>query len=54
VPTALQQLSAHRELSALRAVLECPQKASSLREGAAVDSGTGPAWLVFLCSEHSE
>ncbi|WP_329295945.1 hypothetical protein [Streptomyces sp. NBC_01455] len=51
MPTALQQLSAHRELSALRAVLECPQKASALREGAAVDSGTGPAWLVFLCSE---
>ncbi|MFD3485018.1 hypothetical protein [Streptomyces sp. NPDC058665] len=54
MPTALQQLSAHRELSALRAVLKCPQKASALREGTAVDSGTGPAWLVFLCSEHSE
>ncbi|MFF5475350.1 hypothetical protein [Streptomyces achromogenes] len=54
MPTALQQLSGHRELSALRSVLDCSLKASALREGAAVDSGTGPAWLVFLCSEHSE
>ncbi|MFJ7496749.1 hypothetical protein ACIQZB_37445 [Streptomyces sp. NPDC097727] len=54
MPTTLQQLAAHRELSALRAVLECPLKASALREGAAVDSGTGPAWLAFLCPAHSE
>lgn len=53
MPTVFQQLAAHREISALRNVLGCSLDASVLREGAAVESGTGPAWLMFLCPAHS-
>ena len=54
MPTVFQQLASHREISALRNVLDCSLDASVLREGAAVESGTGPAWLMFLCPAHSE
>ncbi|MCX4400157.1 hypothetical protein OG887_43655 (plasmid) [Streptomyces sp. NBC_00053] len=50
MPTVFQQLAAHREISALRNVLDCSLDASVLREGA----GTGPAWLMFLCPAYSE
>ncbi|GFN09994.1 hypothetical protein ACTFBT_37535 [Streptomyces microflavus] len=44
MPSVFQQLAAHREISALRNVLDCSLDASVPRERAAVESGTGPAW----------
>ncbi|MFE3526816.1 hypothetical protein ACFXOD_35565 [Streptomyces sp. NPDC059161] len=47
MPSLVQQLSAHRDLGALRMVLECPFLTTALREG--------PGGLaVFLCPAHSE
>ncbi|MGW1658444.1 hypothetical protein [Streptomyces atratus] len=54
MPTVFQQLAAHREISALRNVLDCSLDASVLREGAVMESGRGPAWLMFLCPAHAE
>jgi hypothetical protein len=34
-------------------VVECPFKATVLREGPAQDSGPGAAWLAFLCPVHT-
>ncbi|MEV6028861.1 hypothetical protein [Streptomyces sp. NPDC052036] len=54
MPSVVQQLSANRQLSALRTVVRCQAKASALREGPAVGDGPGVAWLAFLCPAHSE
>ncbi|WP_326693184.1 hypothetical protein OIE63_39340 (plasmid) [Streptomyces sp. NBC_01795] len=54
MPTPFQQLSAHRELSALRTVLKCSGKTTALREGPADEPGQNAAWLAFLCPAHSE
>lgn len=54
MPSLVQQLSAHRDLGALRMVLECPFPATALREGPAAEPGPGAAWLAFLCPVHSE
>lgn len=54
MPTVFQQLASHREITALRNVLDCSLDASVLREGAAMESGSRPAWLMLLCPAHSE
>ncbi len=54
MPTVFQQLASHRETSVLRNVLDCTLDASLLREGAAKESGTRPAWLMLMCPAHSE
>ena len=53
MPSIVQELSGHRELGGLRTVVECPFKATVLREGPAQDAGTGAAWLAFLCPVHT-
>ncbi|GFE21149.1 hypothetical protein RB199_11270 [Streptomyces libani] len=54
MPTTLSQLSADRQLTALRRPLPCNGMATVLRQGTAAEPGEAPAWLLFLCSEHSE
>jgi hypothetical protein len=54
VLSLVQQLSAHRQLTALRTVMQCKTKASALREGPAAGDGPGAAWVAFLCPTHSE
>jgi hypothetical protein len=54
VPSLVQQLSANRQLNALRTVVRCKTKATALREGPAVGDGPGAAWVAFLCPTHSE
>lgn len=54
MPSLVQQLSAHRQLSALRTVVQCEAKASALREAPAAVDGPGVAWLAFPCPAHSE
>ncbi|WP_329141756.1 hypothetical protein OIU91_40780 [Streptomyces sp. NBC_01456] len=54
MPTTLTQLSADRQLTALRRPLPCEGTATVLRQGPATEPGGAPAWLLFLCSEHSE
>ncbi|MFF0051743.1 hypothetical protein [Streptomyces sp. NPDC005498] len=54
MPTTLTQLSAGRELTSLRIPLDCKDTATALRQGPATEPGGAPAWLLFLCSEHSE
>jgi hypothetical protein len=54
VPSLVQQLSAHRQLTALRTVVHCKAKTSALREGPAASDGPGTAWVAFLCPTHSE
>ncbi|GAA2500349.1 hypothetical protein GCM10010406_41050 [Streptomyces thermolineatus] len=49
MPSIVQELSGRRELGGLRTVVECPFKATVLREGLAQGSGTGATWLAFLC-----
>jgi hypothetical protein len=53
VPSLVHELSAHRDLGGLRAVVEGPFEATVLREGPAQDSGPGAAWLAFLCPVHT-
>lgn len=54
MPTTLTQLSACRELTSLRSPLHCKDTATVLRQGPVREPGGAPAWLLFLCSEHSE
>ncbi|MET7898593.1 hypothetical protein [Streptomyces mirabilis] len=54
MPSLVQQLSAHRQLTALRTVVQCKAKATALREGPAAGDGPGTAWVAFLCPAHSE
>lgn len=54
MPTTLAQLSANRQLTALRHPLSCEDTAAVLRQGTAAEPGEAPAWLLFLCSGHSE
>ncbi|WP_019074338.1 hypothetical protein [Streptomyces hokutonensis] len=54
MPSLVQQLSAHRQLTALRAVVRCKAKSTVLREGPAAGDGPGAAWVAFLCPTHSE
>ncbi|MBK3603299.1 MULTISPECIES: hypothetical protein [unclassified Streptomyces] len=53
MPSIVQELSGHRDLGGLRTVVECPFKATVLREGPAQDSGPGAAWLAYLCPVHT-
>ncbi|MFI9311106.1 hypothetical protein [Streptomyces triculaminicus] len=53
MPSIVQELSGHRDLGGLRKVVECPAKATVLREGPAQDSGPGAAWLAYLCPVHA-
>ncbi|MFI9311459.1 hypothetical protein [Streptomyces triculaminicus] len=53
MPSIVQELSGHRDLGGLRRVVECPAKATVLREGPAQDSGPGAAWLAYLCPVHA-
>ncbi|MEU1520121.1 hypothetical protein ABZ490_49810 [Streptomyces sp. NPDC005811] len=50
----VQQLSADRQLTALRTVVQCKAKPTVLREGPAAGDGPGTAWVAFLCPAHSE
>lgn len=52
MPSIVQELSGHRDLGGLRTVVECPFKATVLREGPAQDTGPGAAWLAYLCPVH--
>ncbi|MGW4995682.1 hypothetical protein ACWEQ3_50450 [Streptomyces mirabilis] len=54
MPSLVQQLSAHRQFTALRTVVQCKAKATALREGPAVSDGPGAAWVAFLCPAHSK
>ncbi|MFE2611850.1 hypothetical protein ACFXDI_53295 [Streptomyces mirabilis] len=54
MPSLVQQLSAHRQLTALRTVVQCKAKATALRQGPAAGDGPGTAWVAFLCPTHSE
>ncbi|WOT40627.1 hypothetical protein [Streptomyces coeruleorubidus] len=53
MPSIVQELSGHRDLGGLRTLLECPFKATVLREGPTQDSGSGTAWLAYLCPVHT-
>ncbi|WP_202919681.1 hypothetical protein [Streptomyces adustus] len=54
MPSVTQRLSAHREPTTVRMVVQCPAHASTLREGPALSDGSGAGWLVFLCRVHAE
>jgi hypothetical protein len=54
LPSLVQQLSAHRQLTSLRTVVRCKAKSTVLREGPAAGDGPGAAWVAFLCPMHSE
>ncbi|MGJ5899297.1 hypothetical protein ACSCBZ_46275 [Streptomyces niveiscabiei] len=54
MPSLVQQLSADRQLTALRTVVQCKAKSTALREGPAAGDGPGTAWVAFLCPAHSE
>ncbi|MER6537964.1 hypothetical protein ABT215_30050 [Streptomyces sp900105755] len=54
MPSVAQWLSARREPTAVRMVVQCSAQASTLREGPALDDGSGAAWLAFLCRVHAE
>lgn len=54
MPTSLTELSADRQLTALRRPLHCKAAATVLRQGPAAEPGGAPTWLLFLCSDHSE
>ncbi|MEU9291938.1 hypothetical protein AB0D57_46985 [Streptomyces sp. NPDC048275] len=48
------RVDAHRQLTALRTVVQCKAKATALREGPAAGDGPGTAWVAFLCPVHCE
>ncbi|WP_333745805.1 hypothetical protein [Streptomyces sp. IBSBF 2950] len=52
--SVLQQLHAGRQVTSMRIALECSTTATSIRQGPAVQAGTGPAWLAHLCPAHTE
>ncbi|MFE6946136.1 hypothetical protein [Streptomyces chartreusis] len=54
MPSVLQQLSAGRQFTSMRIALECSTTATSIRQGPAVEAGTGPAWLAYQCPAHTE
>ncbi|MER5599432.1 hypothetical protein [Streptomyces sp. NPDC002265] len=54
MPSIAQRLSAHREPTTVRMVVQCPAHASTLREGPALGDGSGVSWLAFLCRVHAE
>ncbi|GAA2427795.1 hypothetical protein [Streptomyces coeruleofuscus] len=53
MPSIVQELSGHRDLGGGRTLLECPFKATVLREGPAQDSRSGAAWRACLCPVHT-
>ncbi|MGW7200721.1 hypothetical protein [Streptomyces chryseus] len=53
MPSLVQELSGDRDLGGLRILLNCPFKATVLREGPAQVSGPGAAWLAYLCPVHT-
>ncbi|WP_179382440.1 hypothetical protein [Streptomyces sp. SA15] len=54
MPSDIKQLTAGRQLTSFRQVLDCPATASVLRQGPAAAPGEPPAWLALLCPAHSE
>jgi len=54
VPPVPQQPCAGRQITSMRIVLECSTTATSIRQGPAVETGTDPAWLAYLCPAHTE
>jgi hypothetical protein len=54
VPSDIEQLTAGRQLTGLRQVLNCPSTPTTLRQGPAAAPGEPPAWLALLCPAHSE
>ncbi|MFB7956548.1 hypothetical protein [Streptomyces sp. NPDC056045] len=53
MPSIVHELSGHRDVEGLRAVVKCPAKATVLREGPAQESGPCVAWLAYLCPAHA-
>ncbi|WP_318205746.1 hypothetical protein [Streptomyces sp. SCL15-4] len=53
MPSILQEPSGRREHGGLRTLVECPSKATVLREGPPQDSGAGATWLTFLRPPHT-
>ncbi|MET8168807.1 hypothetical protein ABZT34_31920 [Streptomyces sp. NPDC005329] len=54
MPSDITQLTADRQLTGLRRVLDCPATVTVLRQGPAAASGEPPDWLALLCTVHSE
>jgi hypothetical protein len=53
VPSDIMQLTAGRQLTGLRQVLDCTATAIALRQGPGAP-GESPAWLMLLCPAHSQ
>ncbi|MEW2463367.1 hypothetical protein AB0872_21995 [Microbacterium sp. NPDC047426] len=49
-----RRLSAGRQITGLRQVLDCPAMSTTLRQGPAAAPGEPPDWLALLCTAHSE
>lgn len=54
MPSDIKQLTAGRQLTGLRQVLDCPATATVLRQGPAAAPGESPDWLALLCPAHHE
>ncbi|MFD3622039.1 hypothetical protein ACFWWT_44120 [Streptomyces sp. NPDC058676] len=54
MPSDIKQLTAGRQLTGLRQVLDCPATATTLRQGPAAAPEEPPDWLALLCPTHSE
>ncbi|MFG2463782.1 hypothetical protein ACGFWE_43075 [Streptomyces sp. NPDC048523] len=54
MPSDINQLTAGRQVTGLRQVLDCPATPAVLRQGPAAAPGEAPDWLALLCPAHSE
>jgi hypothetical protein len=54
VSAIVKRLSADRQLTALRTVLDCSVTATALRRGPAAEPEPDPAWLAFLRATQAE